>query len=333
MKIKSARGLLALWSAFLAAGTWMLPMSTLFVPSSGGAHALAAVNDSGESSKLISLSDVLVDDLVGDQISDAASRGVLDRLGVPVAVDQPFGLISTGRLGKGLDFNVMFGSAESGFSVGLQVDSMTQLHRVDASATSISGAARPVTATALLFSGSFVRAGKRVGALGLASVISLPATQTEPERSVTQVLPLGEVWHLGLASAFVNQTAGMIQGSGDASGNDAPGGGGIACMPECYCACSRATEWCNRAAILAFLACVANAMTWTSVAAVGTCLACCAFATVGFLPCVWGCVELFGSALFVAVKACLMTLTGALLTCQVAGIVCNAGCDVLASDP
>jgi hypothetical protein len=311
MKIKSPIGFLALWSAFLAAGTWSLPARAL-VPEVASA-ATTAVVGSVESPKLIHLDDVLVPNDGG--LPGGPDQQVCLRLGIPVATDQDAGFVAEGSLSRGLEFVVMSGESDSGFRVQLQLDSRLVLQTVH----TMTSESRNVTVRTMLFSGLASHADKNMGILGLAISTSVSATASEAARSATIVFPLGETYHAGLASAFVRQTEALMRES-DATGatNDDQDsdGGGIHCTPACQCECGAGYDACKRIAIGAFWVCLGLTVTAAHAILLGTCLIGCAAASVAFLPCFYGCAKIVAAGAFTKIKDCFIGAGVALTLCE-----------------
>jgi hypothetical protein len=321
MKIKSPKGLLALWTAFLAAGTWILPTAALTV---GAVHSAdAAPVASTDSPRLIYLDDVLVQP--DERAGGNAIQQICDRLGVPVAANDGAGLVAEGSLSRGLDFTVMSGEADTGFRLQFQLDSRLVLHSRDAA---LEGG-RKVSVRTMLFSGSAAHGSRRIGVLGLAIITSVAALPNNPARSATIVLPLGETWHAGLASAFVRQTEALLReaSSGDsADGSQDSGGGGIECHPACQCQCGREFDACKRIAMGAFWVCVGAAVVLADAIILGACLIGCAAANVAFAPCFFGCARIVAGAALAKIKECFAACGAMFLACELGLSGCIRTC-------
>lgn len=321
MKIKSPVGFMALWSAFLAAGTWMLPMAVLPM---GMAHAAtAALSENHETSKLIQLEDVLVS--ADEDLPGGPTQQICLRLGIPVDNQQDAGFVAEGSLRRGLEFAIISGESDSGFRVQVQVDSRLVLQNIHA--TTQDG--RGVMVKTTLFSGTASHGSTRIGVLGLAISTTVSATPGEADRSATIVVPFGETYHAGLASAFVRQTEALMRDSdptGVGDGDDSVGGGGITCIPACQCQCGVDNDVCERIAKGAFWVCVGLTVTTAHCIILGTCLIGCAAASVAFLPCFFGCAKIVAKHAITQIRHCLVGASAAFALCDLGLSDCLNGC-------
>lgn len=310
-KINSVRRAFGLWCAFLAVGTWILPTGTLLLETANA--AAAATVGSMESPKLIQLEDVLVP--ADDGLPGSPSHQVCLRLGIPVATEQDVGFVAEGILSRGLEFAVMSGESDSDFRVQLQLDSRLVLQTVHTTTSE----GRSVTVRTMLFSGIASDSDTRMGILGLAISTSVSATVSDAERSATIVLPLGETYHAGIASAFVRQTEALMRESdATGAGNDDQNsdGGGIFCAPACQCECGEDYDVCKRIANGAFWVCLGLTVTAAHAIIMGTCLIGCAAASVAFLPCFYGCAKIVAAGALAKIKDCLIGAGVALTLCE-----------------